>query len=339
MPTEHLPDFVQALLDPAAYPHRPRTVELVQTHISFVFLAGELVYKCKKPVDFGFLDFTTLEARRRFCHEEVRLNRRLCPDIYRRVVEVTGSGGEYRLGGDGETVEYAVEMARMPAEGMMGRLIAEGALDQGHLERLVDVLVPFYREAERSDRIDAFGSSEAVAVNVLENFEQTEPFVGQGVLTAEQFATISAYAREALAHRSRFQERIEAGAIRDCHGDLYSANVCFGDSRVWVFDCIEFNERFRYCDVASDVAFMAMDLDFHGLESLSAWFVGRLQEALGDRGLAGMLPFYKCYRAYVRGKISLFTAADPAVETAVKAELEAQGRRYFELAMRYAEEG
>ena len=335
MTQANLPPFIQALLDPAAYPHPVAEVRLVQTHISYVLLAGDSVYKFKKPVNFGFLDFSTLAKRQFCCEQELLLNRRLCPEIYLGLVTVTRAGEGYRLNGEGEAVEYGVKMARMPEERMMGRVIAAGELTKAHLDALVAVLVPFYERAEHGPAIDRFGTAEAVAVNVLENFDQTRGYVGNGALSAEQFAAISASARGVLAREDLFARRIAASRIRDCHGDLYSANICLAD-RVYIYDCIEFNQRFRYCDVASDIAFLAMDLDYHGLPDLSAYFVDRFVAESGDAGLRELLPFYKCYRAYVRGKIGLFTAGDPAVGEAVRASCLEGAARYFQLAHGYA---
>ncbi|MFH7320628.1 hypothetical protein ACHHRT_08445 [Desulfurivibrio sp. D14AmB] len=340
---EKLPAAVRFLLDPASYPHPVSEVELVQTHISYVFLAGEFVYKMKKPVDFGFLDFSTLEKRRHFCAEELRLNRRLCPEIYQAVLGLyQGAAGAFSLGsGAGEEaagtpVEYLVMMARMPEAGMMAGLLQRGELTRAHLERIIARLVPFYRQAEGGPEVTALGSAQAVAVNVLENFEQTEAFVGGPALSREQFQLISAYARDFLKQEELFAARQKAGRIREGHGDLYSANICFAPDQVHIFDCIEFNQRFRCCDIASDIAFLAMDLDFHGQEELAAFFVAEFARQADDPQLAAMLPFYCCYRAYVRGKIGLFTAHAPEVDAATKTRSLEQAARYFKLAERYA---
>ncbi len=331
-----LPEFIDYLCDPRHLPHPAADVRLVQTHISYVILAGDYVYKFKKPVDFGFLDFTTLEKRKFYCAEEVRLNRRLCPDIYLGTVTVCRSDGGYVLDGDGEPVEYGVRMARMPEEGMMGRIIAAGKLSADHIDRIVDTLVPFYERAAGDEDIAAFGRASSVAVNVLENFDQTESFVGGEALSRDQFDTISRWARTFLDREEIFEARIEAGRIRDCHGDLYSANICFDGDRVHIFDCIEFNERFRYSDVASDIAFLAMDLDYHGLDELSNRLVERFMARSGDQTLTTVLDFYKGYRAYVRGKIGLFTAADPKVDDDTRRASAEAAKRYFALAERYA---
>jgi hypothetical protein len=334
-PPDALPEFIRGLLRSEAYPHAVSEVRLVQTHISYVLLAGDFVYKIKKPVNFGFLDFTTLENRRYFCGREVELNRRLCPDLYRGVVAITSDGGRWSLDGAGEVVEYAVKMARMDESRMMGKVIAAGQLTAGILDRIVEILVPFYEKAAGGAELGKFGTPEAVAVNILENFEQTEGFVGCQALNARQYKAISGYARGFLERHELFAARVEADRIRDCHGDLYSANICL-EEPIRIFDCIEFNERFRYCDVASDVAFLAMDLDYHDLPELSRHFITSFVDRSGDRELPLMLDFYKCYRAFVRGKIGLFTAHAPEVDEATRAASLTQAARYFELAERYA---
>lgn len=337
MADTNLPPFIQALLAPGCLTDGDAEPELVQTHISYVILAGDFVYKFKKPVNFGFLDFSDLEKRLYCCRQELILNRRLCPDIYLDLVEVTSEGAGFVLGGQGDVVEYGVKMVRMPEERMMGNVIAAGELSREHIDKLVDTLVPFYQQAEGGEELAHFGTAEAVSVNVLENFEQTESFIGGGALEQEQFDEIAGYAKSVLADTERFEERIRGGYIRDCHGDLYSANICLDDP-IHIYDCIEFNERFRYSDVASDIAFLAMDLDFHGLSELSEYFIDRFSESSGDPGLKDMLNFYKCYRAYVRGKIGLFTAADPAVGEPLRSQCIENAAKYFVLAQSYAAE-
>lgn len=331
-----LPRYITFLMNADSYPHRVDATALIQTHISFVVLAGDYVYKWKKPVNFGFLDFSTLAKRKFFCEQELILNRRLCPELYLDVVSVNQDGDRYSLDGPGQPVEYGVKMVRMPEEKMMQKVIAQNGLTREHLEGIIAMLIPFYKAAEATRAIGEFGRAEAVAKNVVENFEQAEFFIGKGVLSRDIFATIKDYALKVLADSKRFDRRVRAGRIRDCHGDLYSANICLAD-KVLIFDCIEFNERFRYSDVAADIAFLAMDLDFYNLTDLSAFFVTRFAAESGDDSLADVLDFYKCYRAFVRGKVGLFTAADPAVDSRTKQRCLEEARRYFQLAVRYAE--
>ena len=340
MQNKKLPDFVVFLLEPAGYTPQPSAVKLVQTHISYVFITDDFVYKFKKPVDFGFLDFTTLEKRHHFCQQELLLNRRLCPSIYLDLVALLKTGTGFRLvsptqAGTEDIVEYGIRMKRMPEERMMANMIKSGRLEAEMIDGICDVLVPFYAKAEGGPRIREFGRPAAVGVNVFENFSQTEPFIGSRSLSQAQFDLIRNFSSAFLQQDDLFAERISAGRIRDCHGDLYSANICLAD-QVYIFDCIEFNERFRYCDVASDIAFLAMDLDYHGLSNLSERFVKRFVEKSEDPGLKKMLNFYKCYRAYVRGKINLFTANAPEVDKETKQRCQEMSGKYFQLAERYA---
>jgi len=330
-----LPDYIQFLQKKENYPHPADEVILIQTHISFVLIAGDSVYKWKKPVDFGFLNFSNLKKRKYYCEQELVLNRRLCPDIYEELVTLNIEGETFCLNGSGDVVEYGIKMSRMPEELMMGRVMTSGKVTRAHIDSIIGQLVPFYENAAGDSTIQEFGLAKSVAVNVLENFEQTEGFVGKGAITKEQFEAISTYAKEFLSHEDRFQARIDAGKIRDCHGDMHSANICLTDP-VAIFDCIEFNERFRYTDVAADVGFLAMDLDFHGEDELSGYLIEQFVEKSGDTGLLGMLNFYKCYRTYVRAKIALFTASDPAVDTATKEACIEQARKHFLLAEKYA---
>lgn len=334
---EKLPDYIRALMKPGSYGHPAAEVELIQTHISYVLIAGEFVYKFKKPMDFGFLDFSTLDKRAHYCLQEITLNRRLCPEIYLERVAVTETADGYELDGDGEAIEYGVKMRRLAEERMMGRVISAAQLTPTHLDQIVDTLVPFYNSAEVNDEIRSYGLAESVAVNVVENFEQTEAFIDGPALSRKQFEQIKTYALSVLKQEDRFARRIADERIRDCHGDLYSANICLSE-KVYIFDCIEFNDRLRYTDVAGDIGFLAMDLDYHSLNELADHFVARYVERSGDRGLLDLIAFYKCYRAYVRGKINLFTAADPGVDPETALDCTSQAKHYFELALRYAEE-
>lgn len=334
MDHQHLPEYVRYLLKSSSYPHPAKQVELVQTHISYVILAGDYVYKWKKPVNFGFLDFSSLHKRKFFCEEEVRLNRRLCPKIYLDVVPIAREKAGFRLAGSGEPVEYGVKMLRLPEERMMTRVIAAGRLQKSHLERIVELLVPFYAAADDESRIAEYGRLKAVRKTMDDNFTETRKFVGGAALSAERYARIRKFTDMFLRKNDLFEQRVNHRRVRECHGDLHSANICLTDE-VDIFDCIEFNESLRCTDVAADVAFLAMDLDFHGLHELSDFFIQRFVACSRDEELLDMLDFYKCYRAYVRGKIGLLTAADPAVDRDVAARSLADAARYFRLAEHY----
>ncbi len=331
-------DLVQALMDPASYPEGTSRVELVQTHISWVFLTDRFAYKLKKPVKLEFLDFSTLRKRHYYLKQELVLNRRLCPDIYLAVLPLTVHQHGIRLGGEGRPVDYLLKMVRLPQAGMMTEVAARGALHPGVFDRLIQVLVPFYRQAATGGAINRYGEPAIIAYNHEENFARMKAAVGE-LLSAEQFAEIRDFARGfLLTQRPLLRRRLKEGFIRDCHGDLHLGNICLANG-IYVFDCIEFNPRFRYGDVAGDIAFLAMDLDFHGYPELSRYFAAGFAAASQDPDLLVLLKFYCCYRACVRGKINLLAVQDPHIPAALREEAARLARAYFELAGRYAREG
>ncbi|MEX1254479.1 MAG: AAA family ATPase [Dehalococcoidia bacterium] len=329
---------IQALLSPDAYPHSTGEIELRQTHISYLIFAGDFVYKVKKPLDLGFLDFSTLEKRRHFCEQEVRLNRRLCSSTYLGVVPIAYVEGELKVDAQGSVAEYAVKMRRLPDEGMMTPLLDRDGVTPDMVSRLARTVADFHAASERSDEIDTYGGLETALVNWRENFEQTEPFIGR-TITRHQFDEIQAFI-ESIAEddAALFELRVREGRARDCHGDLRADAVCFVDDGVCIFDCIEFNERFRFSDVAADIAFLAMDLEDRGRQDLSDVLMGAYLGATLDSTLPLVLPFYKCYRAYVRGKVDGFQLDQPEIDEAQKARVAEGCRRYFALAHRYATE-
>jgi aminoglycoside phosphotransferase family enzyme len=325
---------VDALMKPEAYDEDPGSIELVQTHISFVFLTRRFVYKVKKAVDFGFLDFTTLEKRRFFCEKELELNRRLCGDMYLEVVPIN-KADVIKIKGAGETVEYAVKMKRMPQKKMMSKLLEENKVDDKLIKRIAKIIADFHSKAETNRQISEFGSLAIIEANWKENFEQTEEYIGKTVL-AEEFKLIREKVEVFMKRNAPFfEKRIEEGRIRDCHGDIHSGNI-FVTDRIYIFDAIEFNDRFRYSDVAADVAFLAMDLDFRKRRDLSNFFVEKYVRYSGDQELTRLLPFYKCYRAYVRGKVVNFKLQDPNVRSKEKNTAKKEAKAYFKLASTYA---
>lgn len=327
------PPRVRPFADPAFYPHRPRGVELIETHISWVFLAGEYVYKVKKPVNLGFLDFRTLARRRHFCREEVRLNQRLAPHAYLDVVTVRGGRRAYRLGGTGRTVEVAVWMRRLPADRMLDQLVKAGGADHHLLEDIGRTIAEFHAAAARSPAIARFGRLDVIRRNMEENLAQTARFPPE-VLTGATRTTVGTFLRQTLrGQRRRFVERVRAGRIRDCHGDLQAQHVCCTDP-IQVFDCIEFNHRFRYGDTAAEIAFLAMDLDVSGRRDLALDFVNAYLDVSGDFGAVPLLDFYRAYRAWIRGKVYALQAVDPSRTD--HAALVARARGYFDLAASYA---
>jgi aminoglycoside phosphotransferase family enzyme len=325
---------VEALMKPEAYDEEPGRIELMQTHISFVFLTRKFVYKVKKAVDLGFLNFTTLEKRRFFCEKELELNRRLCGDMYLEVVPINRSN-VIKIKGEGEAVEYAVKMKRMPQEKMMSKLLEENKVGGRLVDRIAKIIAVFHSKAETNRRISEFGSLAIIETNWKENFEQTQEFVGK-TISMKNFKLIRERIGDFMERNvSFFKKRVMEDRVRDCHGDIHSGNI-FAADRIYIFDAIEFNERFRYSDVASDVAFLAMDLDFKERTDVSNFFVKRYVEYSGDQELAKLLPFYKCYRAYVRGKVVSFKLKDPRVGGEEKGVAMKEAKTYFKLASTYA---
>jgi aminoglycoside phosphotransferase family enzyme len=324
----------QALLDPQAYPHKPQKIELVQTQMSFIFLTGEHVYKIKKPVNLGYLDYTTLEKRHFFCHQELKLNRRLCPDAYLAVVPIVEEKGGLRIGGRGKAIEYAVKMKQLPQDCMMDVLLPRGQLTPEMVARVAEKLAGFHKKAETSQEIAAFGKLDVVRQNTDENFAQTEKYIGTSI-TAEEYQNIKNYTNSFIvSNASLFDKRVREGRIRDCHGDLHAAHICFTDG-ICIYDCIEFNDRFRYSDVASEIAFLAMDLDRSQQPGLSRHLVNTYVGLSHDKEFLRLLHFYKCYRAYVRGKVESFKLDDPYIPEEGKAKALAAAQSYFQLAESY----
>ncbi|HEY91286.1 MAG TPA: hypothetical protein G4O07_05570 [Dehalococcoidia bacterium] len=304
---------------------------MTQTQMSLVFLTEEYVYKLKKPVDLGYVDYTTLDKRLYFCNREVELNRRLCPDVYLGVLPVTRDGNEIVINGTGETVDYAVKMKRLPGDAMMDGLLTRDRVTPEMITRVAERVADFHRKA---DVISGFGDSATITTNTEENFSQTEEYIGR-TITPEQYRRIMDYTRNFVRENSSlFEKRVAEGRVRDCHGDLHAAHICFVDN-VCIYDCIEFNDRFRYCDVAAEVSFLAMDIDRYEKPGLSSAFVDSYIEKSGDRQLLQLLGFYKGYFAYVRGKVEGFKLNDALVSDEDKAKTLAVARKYFKLAESY----
>jgi aminoglycoside phosphotransferase family enzyme len=325
---------VEALMKPEVYDEETGRIELTQTHISFVFLTRNFVYKVKKAVDLGFLDFTTLEKRRFFCGKELELNRRLCGDMYLEVVPINRSN-VFKVKGKGRTVEYAVKMKRISQERIMTKLLEENKVDSKLIDEIAKIIAEFHSKAETNRRISEFGSLAILETNWNENFDQTREFVGK-TISMMDFKLIRERIDDFMRRNvSFFEKRMAEGQVRDCHGDIHSGNIFVAD-RIYIFDAIEFNERFRYSDVASDIAFLAMDLDFKERTDLSSFFVDRYVKYSGDQKLAELLPFYKCYRAYVRGKVTSFKLEDPSEGSEEKSAAITEAEAYFKLASTYA---
>jgi len=350
VPAPDLPAVIQALLSAAPYPHPVGRIQLVQTHISYVFLTRDFVYKIKKPVDFGFLDYSTLGKRRYYCWRELKLNRRLCSDTYVAVVAIRKTRDGYRIDAAGQSgarpkgriVEYAVLMRRLPEERMMHRLLERNAVTKPMLRAVAEKLVPFHQAgAATSARIAAYGDW-AIRFNVRENVRQWTPYIGR-TITEEQDRILRNYSEAFYARRADvMQRRVDELRIRECHSDLRSDAVCFVDPKagadgICIFDCVEFSRRITHVDVARDVSFLMMDLEFRGRPDLASVFAQHYIEKADDADLPDVLPYYAHYNACVRGKVEGFLLDAPTVPESQKRAAAKRARRYFELACRYAE--
>ena len=330
------PKLVESMLNPEFYPHKPDSVELIQTHISFIFIAGDMVYKVKKAVDFGFLDFTTLGKRKYYCDEELRLNRRLARDVYRTVVRIIedNDGNLHLLNGD-NIVEYAVEMKKIPENRMLYNMLADKKVDATVMDTIARKVFEFHKSADTGGEIDRIGGIETIRHNHDENFEQTADYINT-TIPDKQYQFIKSYATEFLDRkRDLFETRVRDHKIRDCHGDLHLQHICLSDD-ILIFDCIEFNERFRYLDVAAEVAFLSMDLDFNGYPEYADAFIKSYINYSSDEEIQTLLNFYKCYFAYVRGKVIGFKINDSAITVDEREAATATAARYFNLAYTYA---
>lgn len=312
------------------------SVQLLQTHISYVALTGTYAYKVKKPVNFGFLDFSTLDKRKHFCEEEVRLNKRLCPEMYLDVLPITKKDNTLELDGNGTIVEYVVKMKEFPQESIMTNLLMQRKISEKTIDHLCAILVDFYNLQKPSEDVKKYGELSSVKQNIDENFDQTRPMIDVTV-PKETFWSIKDMVTKFFELRKQvFGQRMKQGRIYECHGDLHSGNIAIMGDAINIFDCIEFNDRFRFCDVASDIGFLAMDLDYLDYPYLSSYLIEKYIEKSKDLTIYLVLNFYKSYRAFVRGKVYGFQLNDPHIDPATKNDIQNAAKKYFELSAYYA---
>ncbi len=329
-------ELVQRLCEPGRYPHPAASVERIETHISWVLLAGEYAYKLKKPVDLGFLDFTALAARKRFCEEELRLNRRTAPALYLEVVPIGGTPDDPRLGAT-PAIEYAVKMRRFEQDALLDRVAKRGALAPAHIDALAAAVADFHARVERAPHDSAWGAPERVAAFAEQNFDHMDPLAAAPADVEHLDALRTWTGHEFTERRERFAERRRAGFVRECHGDLHLGNIALIDGAPIAFDCIEFNADLRWIDVLSEVAFLVMDLLDHRLDALAWRCLDRYLELTGDYEGLAVLRFYLVYRAMVRAKVACIRAQQPGLDAAAQVRVAGDYRGYFELARRLAE--
>ncbi len=333
-----LPALIQQMLQPGFYPHACKEpIKLIQTHCSYVLLTGDFVYKLKKPVNFGFLNYSTLDLRRNFCHEELRLNQRGAAELYLEVLPITLDGEQYQLNGTAEPAEYALKMREFPSSGLFSTMFEDGKLDESHIEELGRVVARYHSKIETNDYIRSFGEIPQVRASFDENYEQTTHYIG-GPQTQQQFDQTKQYTDKFFAERAEiFQTRMANNFIRECHGDLHMQNICMWHEQILLFDCIEFNEPFRFVDVMYDVAFTVMDLEARQRKDLANVFLNTYAEQTGDWEGLQVLPLYMSRQAYVRAKVISFLLNDPGVPAAVKEESAKIATPYYTQAWEYTQ--
>ena len=327
--------LINALQNKALYLHDVQDFEVIETHISWVLLTGDYAYKIKKPVNFGFLDFTELSARKHFCEEELRLNQRLTDDLYLEVLPITGTLDAPVMGGEGEPIEYALKMRQFPQHQLLHAVQARGELSTQHIDDLAKRIAHFHGITPAVDRQHPLCSASAIMAPIRQNFEQIRPMLTEKA-DLTQLDALEKWTEDSFARlEPLLNERAQNGMIRECHGDLHLGNATLLNDQVALFDCIEFNEPFRLIDIASDAAFLAMDLEDRGLKSLANRFINGWLEHTGDYASVALLNLYKSYRALVRAKVGLFRLGQEQ-DPVQRAVIMRQYRSYADLAESYS---
>ena len=322
-----LPPLIAALLDPARYPEPAAKVELIETHASWLLLAGDFVYKIKKPVVLPFLDYGTLARRQACCEAEVRLNRRYSPLLYLAVIAIVGPAENPEIGGTGTAIEFAVKMRRFSESGRLDRLCRRGQLRAQQISELAAAVAAFHERAAVAAPTSRFGEAAQVLQPVRENFDELPGLLGEGAPQARLARLAEWTSAESTRLRPHLAARKAAGRIRECHGDLHLANLVLIDGQITLFDCIEFSEDLRWIDVASEIAFTYVDLLDHGQPGLASWLVNEWLVCSGDYDAVRVLRFYAVYRALVRAKVAAIRTSQTGVDPA-------EAIRYLALAER-----
>lgn len=335
MKAEPEPWIVQAMSEPSFYDHPVAAVELIETHISWIFLAGDHAYKVKKPINFGFLDFSTLAKRQHYCHEELRLNRRFAPQLYLAVKQIGGSRSTPALD-KAPALEYAVKMRRFPQNQQLDHMLADNRLHLRHITKFATKIADLHTLAASVKAGQPYGSPEAIIDPMLENVAQIRPHLKESDAASKQLAKLEQWTHKAFEDlRPAFLQRKKDGFIRECHGDIHLANMAWLDDQPLLFDCIEFNENLRWIDVICDIAFLMMDLDDRNETGLGWHFCNHYLQATGDYQGLPLLNCYKVYRAMVRAKVTCLRLAQGHLNEMQRRETEKLFRSYLDLAERY----
>lgn len=328
--------LLAALREPRSYPEATGPVELIETHISWVFLAGEYAFKVKKPVNLGFLDFSTLEKRRFFCEEELRLNRRTAPGLYIGVVPIVDSPDGTRVGGSGQTIDYALKMRRFPQGALADSVARRGELRAAEADAIAGVVAAFHATIPAAPDGSKYGSPAHVAAPALQSLEQLGGLVSDAGGKARLAELHDWTRRESSRLREVLAARKRDGFVRECHGDLHLGNIVFLDGRPTPFDCIEFDPDLRWIDVMNEVSFLVMDLLEHNLDAAAWRFLNAYLETTGDYAGVRVLRYYLVYRAMVRAKIACIRARQPEAGEAAQGRARREYGDYLALAGRLA---
>jgi hypothetical protein len=331
---EPVATWVEGLKNPKSYPHPVYQVRLVETHISWVVLTGSYAYKIKKPVKYSFVDFSTLERRRWFCEEEVRLNRRLAPEVYLGIIPITGSPAHPQIEGQGAPFEFAVKMKQFSSDQEIPDILASGEKAEACIVQLADRIATFHAHIEMASQDSPYGTSGMVWQPIKECLQEI-PLHLLGQHTQEFLPQIEGWVQTEWQKLSDvFHYRKQAGFIRECHGDLHLGNIAMFEGKVCVFDALEFEPRLRWIDVMSEIAFLAMDLEKHGHQDLAFLFLNRYLEWTGDYEGLKVFRLYQVYRALVRAKVVGLRLVQLAEHRAEEERAKRELTGYLELAHR-----
>ncbi|MGK7939453.1 MAG: AAA family ATPase [Crocosphaera sp.] len=331
-------NLIKALQNPNSYPHAVATpIKVIQTHISVIFLTGDYAYKIKKPVDFGFLDYSTLEKRQYFLNQELTMNQAIAPDIYLEVLPITIKNNQVKIGEEGNIIDYVLKMHQFPQDCLFINLFQAGKLEKHDLEALGKIVSEFHKNTRTDDYIRSFGDIEVIKKSIDENYERTEKYINIAQ-TQQQYNETKEFTDNYFQlKQEQFKQRQKEDKIRECHGDLHLKNICLWNNKIQLFDRIEFNEEFRYVDVMFDVAFTVMDLDARKRQDLSNIFLNTYLEHTGDWQGLQVLPLYLSRQTYVRAKVTSMLLDDPNITEEDHNNALQDAKNYYHLALQYTQ--
>lgn len=332
---EHVKKVIDALSKKEVYPEKVDNIELIHTAVSYIFLTGNHAYKLNKPLNLGFLDYTNLEKRKEILEKELKLNSLLCPDLYKEVLPITEKKNKIQIGGDGKVIEYALKMKQFSQDGILSNKLKQNKVKEEEMLKVAKIISDFHKKTPSNQEIREYGSFDAIQGLWQENFNQTKDFINK-TISKTQFNLIKNRIDSFLKNnKTIFDKRVKENKIRYNHGDFHSGNICLGKD-TYIFDRIVFNMKFPCSDIMAEAAFLAMDLDYHKKQNLSDKFIEYYIKESKDSEGKYLLDFYKCYRAYIRGKIACFKLQDPNISEQEKNRTIEEAKNYFNLSHEYS---